>query len=130
MATILLIDDNELIRAAIARTLKRMGYDTLQVDNGKEAVAVLGLTGPFELIISDVRMPHMDGVEFYRWLITNHPEMVGKFIFCTSSEDILDTLKDVKDVPRLGKPSTVEAFKAMINRIKGTESPSVATQTT
>ncbi|MFP4163799.1 MAG: sigma-54-dependent transcriptional regulator [Chitinispirillaceae bacterium] len=59
---ILVVDDNELFRESIVETLRRQGYELKSVKSGPEALEVFG-EEQFDLIISDFKMPGMNGVE-------------------------------------------------------------------
>lgn len=62
MATILIVDDNEDIRGMIAIALKKRGYSVITADNGVEAVLLAAKSLP-ELILMDINMPELDGLE-------------------------------------------------------------------
>jgi CheY-like chemotaxis protein len=62
---ILIVDDNEIDLLLIQRTVEKMGHRTLVAKNGKEGVE-LAKSGKPDLILSDCRMPEMDGVEMCR----------------------------------------------------------------
>lgn len=59
---ILVIDDEELVTKSLLRLLKNGGYDAVVAQNGAEAVEKIK-DEDFDLIISDVRMPGLDGIE-------------------------------------------------------------------
>lgn len=63
---ILVIDDSVTLRNILSRTLMSMGYSVLEAENGLEAITKL-LTQPVELVICDLEMPHMNGLEFLRY---------------------------------------------------------------
>lgn len=65
MKRILLIDDEELITCTLAKGLEKQGYDVLVAKNGDDAI-VMTEEENFDLIISDIRMPGLDGVETVR----------------------------------------------------------------
>ena len=67
MATILLVEDNEASRDALARRLERRGYDVLVAVNGEQAVTV-GRTAQPDLILMDLGLPVIDGWEATRRL--------------------------------------------------------------
>ena len=67
MATILLVEDNEASRDALARRLERRGYDVLVAVNGEQAVTV-GQTAKPDLILMDLGLPVIDGWEATRRL--------------------------------------------------------------
>ncbi|MDP3954064.1 MAG: response regulator [bacterium] len=59
---ILVVDDEEFVRKAVADKLKSDGFDVLEADNGEKAVE-MALSGHPDLILLDVIMPKMDGIE-------------------------------------------------------------------
>ena len=68
---ILLVDDSASVRQVAGIALRRAGYDTIEAANGKEALALLD--GPkLNLIISDVNMPEMNGIDFLK-AVKQHP---------------------------------------------------------
>ncbi|MCY1031203.1 response regulator [Corallococcus sp. BB11-1] len=69
---ILVVDDSPLTRELVANLLEAVGYDTLRAPDGVGALALLGEDGPpVELVVTDLEMPQMDGVELTRRLKTD-----------------------------------------------------------
>jgi CheY-like chemotaxis protein len=62
MARVLVVDDEEAVRALIARGLELDSHAVLTAGDGVEAMERLDSDGPFDLMLSDIRMPLMDGV--------------------------------------------------------------------
>jgi len=62
MRRILLAEDEEAMRTYLARALENAGYDVVAVDRGTAAVPLLE-GGEFDLLLSDIVMPEMDGIE-------------------------------------------------------------------
>ena len=63
--TILVVDDSASVRTVVATALKGAGYNVIQGCDGKDALSKM--TGDkIHMIISDVNMPNMDGIEFVR----------------------------------------------------------------
>jgi len=62
MKTILIADDEEAIRILLEEELKEEGYRVISVSNAREALKVVE-TEPLDLVILDIRMPGMDGLE-------------------------------------------------------------------
>jgi CheY-like chemotaxis protein len=63
MATVMVVDDTQLIRETVAKLLRREGYETVCACNGREALAEFEKTVP-DLVLLDIMMPDMDGIEF------------------------------------------------------------------
>jgi two-component system chemotaxis response regulator CheY len=69
-ARVLIVDDSSVMRKIVGRSLRQAGLDVLQVleaSNGSEALS-LARDNPLDLILSDINMPLMDGLEFVRQL--------------------------------------------------------------
>jgi signal transduction histidine kinase len=62
-ATILLVDDEDLVRNGTADMLRDIGYDVICADSGSEALSILRSGGDIDLVITDYLMPGLDGVE-------------------------------------------------------------------
>src|SRR5665213_235927 len=67
MAKILIVEDEKLLNEAYEMVLKKEGHDVRTAFNGEEALTIFGEDKP-ELILLDLRMPKMDGVEFLKQL--------------------------------------------------------------
>lgn len=72
---ILLIDDDADVRAMTAELLRRAGYCVVAANDGKAGKGLL-LSGPYDLVITDIVMPLCDGLEFLRWLRSAGPAHV------------------------------------------------------
>jgi CheY-like chemotaxis protein len=59
--SILIVDDEPVVRALSRRILEEAGFRVFEAEDGVDALRVLGLAGPFHAVVSDVRMPNMDG---------------------------------------------------------------------
>lgn len=63
---ILLVDDDESLRCALQKTLEKIGYDVTPAADGKAGLELFEEAGRFGVVISDIRMPKMDGLELTR----------------------------------------------------------------
>jgi CheY-like chemotaxis protein len=70
MARVLVADDDPAMLGAVADALVRLGYDVARADGGADLVDQLAIAGPFDLIVSDISMPWMDGVKALRSMRT------------------------------------------------------------
>lgn len=71
-ATVLIVDDELLVRQAFARLLERQGYRVLTAEDGREAVGVLAHEH-IDLVVTDLMMPEMSGVELAQHLSAHYP---------------------------------------------------------
>ena len=79
MASILLAEDDDDMRTFLARALNKAGHEVCAVPNGSEAVDALKDDG-FDLLIADIVMPGMDGIELARRATREVPTMRVMFI--------------------------------------------------
>lgn len=73
-ATILLVEDEELLRAGVQEVLEIQGYKVITAPDGEQALACLGAQ-TIDLIITDLVMPKMDGVDFVKQLRKIKPDL-------------------------------------------------------
>jgi CheY-like chemotaxis protein len=112
MATILIIDDDERILRALTRMLEDVGHQVRQALNGKDALRWFA-GAPTDLVITDVFMPEMDGIEFTMRLRETFPEtpiiaMSGGMTI--PGEVVLEATKALGAVATLTKPLTAETL--------------------
>ncbi|HLE14494.1 MAG TPA: HD domain-containing phosphohydrolase [Anaerolineales bacterium] len=82
-ATILIVEDNPVLRDGLQETLELENFATLTASNGREAIECME-NNHTDLILSDIAMPEMDGYAFFR-AVRNRPEWVAiPFIFLTA----------------------------------------------
>jgi len=78
--TILLVEDEPEVRNVICRVLGKHGFTVLQAADGLDALQLLSRqTAPIDLLISDVVMPNMNGIELRKRLLESRPDL--KVIF-------------------------------------------------
>ncbi len=97
-ATILVIEDEPMMREVLASTLTTAGYNVITAANGEEGMLTLHVMQP-DLIICDRSMPKMSGYEFLNHIRTSFPNYNSMpFIFLTALSD----MRDRKAVDHLG----------------------------
>ena len=72
---ILIVDDEEAVRSIFARRLSKEGYECVTAQNGKEGLCLFH-ADPFSLIISDISMPEMDGIQLLKTVKATDPKMM------------------------------------------------------
>jgi two-component system cell cycle sensor histidine kinase/response regulator CckA len=116
--TILLVEDEDVLRTFNARGLRSRGYTVLEAANGVEALEELAKQeGKVDLVVSDVVMPEMDGPTLMKELRQRDPEI--KIIFVSGyAEDAFEkSLPDTTDFEFLPKPFTL---KQLVSKVKET----------
>jgi len=64
MATILLVDDEDLLREGVREILEMSDFSVIEASDGQEALRQFALAEKVDLVITDIVMPNMDGVDF------------------------------------------------------------------
>jgi two-component system, cell cycle sensor histidine kinase and response regulator CckA len=83
---ILLVEDDEAVRTIVSRALAARGYRLLLARNGEEALSVADeYQGPIHLVISDVVMPKMGGIQLFERLRSWYPAI--RFLFISGYSD-------------------------------------------
>jgi len=115
---ILVIDDEQRHRKLYAGTLKRANVDVRTADSAETAQAVMQEAMP-AMVVSDVRMPGMDGISFLRQVRQNHPDL--PFLLITAFADIRDAVKALKlgAVDYLEKPIDLDELVAAVTDALG-----------
>jgi CheY-like chemotaxis protein len=81
--TVLVVEDDSLIRLVVSDTLREEGFVVLEAADADEALSVLKMNGPLPLLLTDIRMPgSMDGVGLARTVRYQRPDM--KIVFLSS----------------------------------------------
>lgn len=109
MLTILVVDDVSSVRDLICDYLRKGGYQVIKADNGKEALEQAVNKKP-DVIITDIVMPEMNGLELCRSLKKNPLTEKLPIVLCTSKNQNIDRMWGIKqgaDV-YLTKPFTEE----------------------
>lgn len=80
MIRILLAEDDDVMRDYLARALQRSGYDVYPVDRGTAALEEIERGEPYDLLLTDIVMPEMDGIELAQKVSVIAPDMRVMFI--------------------------------------------------
>lgn len=113
---ILVVEDNAEVRSTIAQTLEFEDYTVYTAEDGRQALEQLKQVTP-DLILSDINMPHLNGVEFYKQVRKNPRLTSVPFIFLTAN----DARHEIQAGRELGvedylvKPVDLDALLGIIN---------------
>ncbi len=115
MIRILLAEDDQVMREYLTRALERAGYAVAAVDRGTAAIPLLE-TEPFDLLLTDIVMPEMDGIELARRAAEMVPGL--RVMFITGFAAV--TLKAGREMPNarvLSKPFHLRDLVAEVDRV-------------
>jgi len=117
-ARVLIVDDEPLILRSIARLLRDQ-HDVETAINGREALEKLHDEGPFDLIVCDLMMPEMTGMELHTAVAATDPETAARFVFLTGgafTEQARAFLNRV-DNPKLDKPIQPNLLRNVVSGV-------------
>ena len=104
--TILLVEDEDMVRAVAERALTRQGYTVLTANDGEQGLEVLAAHDDIDLLISDVVMPNMDGPAMVARARVSHPHLPVLFMSGYAEEQLRKSI-DIANVAFLPKPFSV-----------------------
>ncbi len=113
--TILLVEDEPMVRGVAERALTRHGYTVITADNGEEALEVLARGEEIVLLISDVVMPAMDGPTMVREARKSRPDLKILFMSGYAEEQLRNSI-DIDNVAFLPKPFSVQELAEATRR--------------
>jgi two-component system cell cycle sensor histidine kinase/response regulator CckA len=118
--TVLLVEDEPMVRTVAERALTRHGYSVITADSGEEALEVIARGEPIDLLISDVVMPGMDGPTMVREARKSRPELKILFMSGYAEEQLRKSI-DIENVNFLPKPFSVTELAEAARRAAGTK---------
>lgn len=116
---IVVVDDEEMIRESYADVLRSRGYTVLVAENGDDALHAMTEHGaPVHLVISDINMPEMDGLEFVGMLRAAYPTLPALFISGQSTQFMMDNRDRMpENVHFLAKPVSTADLASRVREI-------------
>jgi len=116
---IIFVDDEPMVLKGLQRTLRKMRgeWEMTFTSSSKEALDILG-TGSFDVIVSDLRMPEMDGMQLLAEVKSKHPQVVR--IILSGQVEQESTFKSVQVAHQsLSKPCDADILKHTLNKLFG-----------
>ncbi|MCW1843999.1 cell cycle histidine kinase CckA [Prosthecomicrobium hirschii] len=114
-ATILLVEDEEAVRAFASRALRSRGYTVHEAGSGTEALAVMEETGGrIDLVVSDVVMPELDGPSLLRELRKQRPELKIIFVSGYAEDAFAKNLPEGESFHFLPKPFSLKQLATAV----------------
>lgn len=115
-ATILVVEDDDLIRKSIVMLLEMEQYKVLQAANGREALEIITKQTQPCLILLDLMMPEMPGWEFLKEKSRMHTIATIPVVVITASTDMVKDLIPDHDVPIVKKPIDLDILITFVKK--------------
>ena len=109
---ILIIDDHSNLRETMTALLSKEGHLLSSISTAEEALELLS-TASFDVVIADIRLPGMSGLELYDVLLHSHPQVAEKMILISGIQYNIEQ----PNVPFLRKPFSKQELMLMIQKI-------------
>jgi len=118
--TVLLVEDEDAVRAFGARALKNKGYNVLEANSGEAALEVLSDGGQIvDLLITDVVMPRIDGPSLVRQVRESRPDMPVIFISGYAEDSFRKRLGREAGIHFLPKPFSLKELAGKVKEVMG-----------
>ncbi len=113
---VLVVDDEKNIRLTFSETMTQMGFDTRTASNGEEALTKMQGT-EFDLVLLDLRMPGMDGIEVLRRIRERYPKV--RVIMITAHGTVESAVEAMKlgAVDFIQKPCTPDEIRGLVGKV-------------
>jgi two-component system cell cycle response regulator CpdR len=117
MAKILVVEDDDSVRALAARALERLGHAVDIASDGAIGLSrVVEMDASYDLVLSDIRMPEMDGIEMARTISRSYPQL--KIMFFTGYADQRERAEELDGivVDVMQKPFALAELRDRVER--------------
>lgn len=119
---VLLVEDEDMVRAVAERSLVRAGYSVTTASDGEEGLAAIANDGAFDLVLSDVVMPGMDGPTMVKAIRKLTPTMPIIFMSGYAEEQLRKEI-DIDDMHFVAKPFSVQQISEKVGQVLSLGSP-------
>lgn len=117
--TVVLVEDEAMVRAVAERALVRQGYKVLTAENGEAALELIATCERPDLLVSDVVMPMMDGPTMVAKVRERYPDLPILFMSGYAEEQLRRSI-DLDNVAFLPKPFSVQQLTEAVGGVMGT----------
>jgi DNA-binding NtrC family response regulator len=117
MAKLLIVEDDESVRTLAARALERAGHQIdVAADGAAGLASIRAAAGGYDLVVSDIRMPEMDGIEMAQAAATAYPGM--RIMLITGYAEQRERAEDLHGIIRdvMQKPFTLAELRDRVGR--------------
>ena len=118
--TVLVVEDEAVLRRLVARTLKQQGYTVLEARDGPEAQKLLRISrSRVDLLLTDVVMPHMSGHELATWVVQEHPATRVLYMSGYTDDEMVRHGVRREQVEFIAKPFSPEDLANAVHEMLG-----------
>ncbi len=114
--SILIVDDDKNLTSLMQHELENQGYSVTTASNGADGLERLKSMFP-SLIILDVNMPKMNGIDFFRMILGNDNRPRYPVLVLTTRAEFEEIFRDVNAAGFIAKPFLIKQFEAEVRRI-------------
>jgi CheY-like chemotaxis protein len=114
---VLVVDDEPTLRSVIRRSLVREGYDVVVADDGQRALEVAARIPRIDLLITDVVMPGMTGIELARSLLQSRPALDVLFVSGFTFEEAVPPKDLAGATAYLPKPFEIQTLLGKVREL-------------
>ncbi|MEZ4225381.1 MAG: response regulator [Polyangiaceae bacterium] len=116
---VLVVDDSRSIRMLVSKVLKQAGFEVVEAENGKDALAKLAQASNVQLVITDLNMPVMDGLELIQAIRQKAEHKFTPVVFLTTEteEKKKEQAKSAGATGWIIKPFHPEKVMTVIRRV-------------
>ena len=123
MPRVLIVDDEESMRMLVARAIAMDGHDIATAEDGAEALEILGEQGAFDLLLTDIQMPVMDGIALALAAARDFPDLT--ILLMTGFADQRERASGLNAIAHdvITKPFTVADIRTAVADALATRKP-------
>ena len=115
---ILLVDDDEIVRKFVLHVLQASGYAVIEASNGPEALRIANEhTGPINLLLTDIKMPKMNGRELAERLMPLRPGVKVLYISGHTDSATVNEMALQRGANFLQKPFTPDRLTTKVRKV-------------
>ena len=115
---ILLVDDDEIVRKCVLHVLQASGYAVIEASNGPEALRIANEhTGPINLLLTDIKMPKMNGRELAERLMPLRPGVKVLYISGHTDSATVNEMALQRGANFLQKPFTPDRLTTKVRKV-------------
>lgn len=117
-ARVLVVDDDDAVRAVACKVLRRSGYEVLEARGGYEALRIVREEkGDVDLLLTDVVMPELGGRELSERLLATYPDVRVLFMSAYTEDEVILQGVQVAEVNFLAKPFNLESLTRSVREV-------------